>query len=130
MSTDPIPVYHPVIDRILAGHLDGLGAVATLRRIAVLPGCDPLTLLLHQAAQNAAERERQLARRIRHMGADLLAAAVEMAEGRCAEPLLAGRHDELLALAVRHRDALTHLDSLARAVAGRMATPTEPSVTR
>jgi hypothetical protein len=129
MSTDPRPVYHPVIDRILAEHLGGPGAVTTLRRIAALPGCDPLTRLLHQGAQSATERDRQLRRRIRHMANDLHAAAVELAEGRCAEPLLTGCHDELLALAARHRDALTHLDSLARAVAERAAAPAEPSVT-
>lgn len=130
MDTEQSKVYHPVIDRILAEHLGGTGAVSTLRRIAELPGCDALTRLLHEAAQSAAVRYQQLARRIRTLGTDLLAAAVEMAEGRCAEPLLTARHDELLALAARHRDALTHLDSLARAVAERAATPTESSETR
>ena len=91
--------------------------------------CDALTRLLHEAAQYAADRYQQLARRIRTLGTDLLAAAVEMAEGRCAEPLLTGRHDELLALASRHRDPLTHLDSLARAVSERAATRNEPSET-
>ena len=119
-------VYHPVIDRVVAEHLGGHGAVVTLRRIVELPGCDALTRLLHEAAQYAADRHQQLARRVRTLGADLRAAAVEMAEGRCAEPLLTGRHDELLALASRHRDALAHLDSLARAVSERATTPDEP----
>ena len=82
--------------------------------------------LLHETAQYAADRHQQLARRVRTLGADLRAAAVEMAEGCCAEPLLTGRHDELLALASRHRDALAHLDSLARAVSERATTPDEP----
>lgn len=49
------------------------------------------------------------------MLADLRAAAEEIADARPAEHLLTGRSDELLTLAARHHDALTHLEQLAQA---------------
>lgn len=118
----PDPIYHPAVDRILARLLGSAGAVADLRRTAQAPGCDPLTALVHDAALRASERHLQLARKIKHMSSDLQAAAREITEARPAEHLLTGRHDELLTLAARHHDALTHLENLARALAASRTT--------
>jgi hypothetical protein len=111
----PTPVYHPAVDRVLTRLLGDPGAVAELRRTAEARGCEPLASLLHDAALRAGERDLQLARKIKHMLADLRAAAEEIADARPAEHLLTGRSDELLTLAARHHDALTHLEQLAQA---------------
>jgi hypothetical protein len=110
-------VYHPAIDRILTGLLGSAEAVARVRRTATDGTADPLTGLLHDAALRARERDLQLARMIRHAISDLQAAQAELAEGRSAEHLLIGRHDQLVVLADRHHDALAHLEALARAAA-------------
>lgn len=111
----PTPIYHPAVDRILARLLGDTGEVAELRRAAEAPDCEPLTSLLHDAALRAGERDFQLTRKIKHTLADLKSAAAEVADARPAEHLLTGRHDELLALAARHHDSLTHLGKLAQA---------------
>lgn len=111
----PAPIYHPAVDHILTRLLGSSGAVADLRRTAGTSGCDALTALLHEAALRAGERDLQLARKIKHMRSDLEAAAQEMAAARPAGHLLTGRHDELLVLATRHHDALTHLEKIAQA---------------
>ena len=116
------PVYHPAVDRILTRALGSQGAVADLRRTAETPRCEPLTALLHDAALRTGERHIQLARKIKHMLADLQAAAQEIDEARPAEHLLTGRHDELLTLAARHHDALTHLEKLTQALAANRTT--------
>ncbi|WP_034261781.1 hypothetical protein [Actinospica robiniae] len=110
----PATVYHPAIDLILT-RLLGREGPANLRQEAETPGCDPLTALLHDAAVRAGERQLQLARRIKHTIGDLQAAAQELADARPAEHLLTGRHDELLALAARHHDALDRLETTTRA---------------
>jgi hypothetical protein len=118
----PTPVYHPAVDQILTRLLGNPGAVADLRRTAETPGCEPLTALLHDAALRTGERHIQLARKIKHMLADLQAATREIADARPAEHLLTGRHDELLTLAARHHDALTHLEKLTQALAASRTT--------
>lgn len=116
------PVYHPAVERILARLLGGHSAVTDLRRTAQAPGCEPLTALVHDAALRATERHLQLARKIKHMRSDLQAADQEISEARPAEHLLTGRHDELLTLAARHHDALTHLEKLTQALAASRTT--------
>lgn len=116
------PVYHPAVERILARLLGGHSAVTDLRRTAQAPGCEPLTALVHDAALRVGERHLQLARKIKHMSSDLQAAAQEISEARPAEHLLTGRHDELLTLAARHHDALTHLEKLTQALAASRTT--------
>jgi hypothetical protein len=111
----PTPVYHPVIDQILTRLLADPGAAARIRKNAEQPGSEPLTALVHTAALRAAERDHQLARKIKHTLADLQAAERELADGRSAEHLLTGRHDDLLALTTRHHDALAHLEAITRA---------------
>lgn len=119
-------VYHPAIDRILTWRLGSAEAVARIRRTAANGTADALTGLLHDAALRARERDIRLTRMIRHAISDLQAAEAELAEGRSAEHLLIGRHEELLVLANRHHDALAHLEALARAAAVTTAS-TDPA---
>jgi hypothetical protein len=114
-TTHAQPVYHPAVDRILTRHLGDRAALATIRRTAHGAPCDPLTALLDAAALTARERTMRLAREIKHALCDLQAAQQELAEGRPAEHLLTAHHDHLLVLANRHHDAVTHLETLARA---------------
>jgi len=108
-------VYHPAIDRVLTSCLGSADAVARVRCAAADGTADTLTGLLHDAALRARERDIRLTRMIRHAISDLQAAETELAEGRSAEHLLTGRHDQLLVAANRHHDALAHLETLARA---------------
>lgn len=123
MTDTPAPdaVYRPAVDSILTRLLGSPSAVADLRRTAEAPGSDALTALLHDAALCAGEQNLQLARKIKQMRADLEAAARELAVARPAEQLLTARHDELLSLAARHHDALTHLEKIAQAFAATRA---------
>lgn len=107
-------VYHPSVDRILIRHLGTPAAVASLRRDAEAAETDLLSRLVHQAALKLAELSLQLTRAIRHTQTDLEAATVELADGRCAEPLLTGRSDQIAILAHRHRDALDRIEPLAQ----------------
>jgi hypothetical protein len=116
-TSEPGCVYHPAIDRLLTRLLGAPHTVADLRRTAEATGCEPLAALLHDAALRAGERDRQLTRKVNHMRSDLQAATQELADARPAEHLLIGRHDELLTLAARHYDALTHLEKIAEAYA-------------
>jgi len=122
MTDTPAPaaVYHPAIDLILT-RLLGREGPAELRRRAEAPGCEPLTALLHDAALRAGERHLQLTRKIKHTICDLEAAAEELADARPAEQLLTARHDDLLALAARHHDALDRLKATARAYSAARA---------
>jgi hypothetical protein len=125
VTSVPGCVYHPAIDRLLTRLLGDPGTaadIAELRRTAEAPGCEPVTVLLHEAALRAGDRDRQLTRKINHMRSDLQAAARELADARPAEHLLTGRHDELLTLAARHNDALTCLEQIARAYAAARTT--------
>jgi hypothetical protein len=105
-------VYHPVVDRILRRFL-APGDLPTLRAMGEAAHADPLSQLTHDAALKVRERDFRLARMIKHVLADLTAAAEEVAGGRPAEHLLSGRHDELPVLAHRHHDAISNLEKLA-----------------
>jgi hypothetical protein len=84
--------------------------------------------VLHDAALRARERDIQLTRMLRHAISDLQSAQTELAEGRSAEHLLIGRHDQLAILAHRHHDAMTHLETLARAAATSTAASATASI--
>ena len=114
-TTHAQPVHYPAVDRILTRHLGNRAALAAIRRTAHSAPCDPLTALLDAAALTARERTMRLAREIKHALSDLAAAGQKLVEGRPAEHLLTARHDQLLVLANRHHDAVTHLETLARA---------------
>lgn len=129
MPTKPAPasVYHPTVDRILIRHLKTPAALARLRDDAEAPETDLLSRLLHLAALKLAERDVQLTRTIRHTQTDLEAAATQLVDGRCAEQVLTGRGDQLAILAHRHRDALDHLEPLARLWASDRTDTGEPA---
>lgn len=120
------PVYHPTVDRVLIRHLGTPAALDRLRSDAEAAEPDPLSQLLHLAALHLTERDIQLTRAIRHTQTDLVAAATELADGRCAEQVLTGRGDQLAILAHRHRDALDRIGLLAQLWANARSTAPHP----